>query len=275
MYKKRILMVGEASFLKTGYSTYIMELFKRLYKANKYELAELGCFGRIEDHKMPWKFYSNLPDINSEEENRRYNLSQYNTFGVWKFEETLLDFRPDIVIDIRDPYVFDFEEKSPFREYFHWLIMPTVDSIPQKPEWISTFMDADGVLTYSDWGLSVLKECNGLIKVISSAPPGADLEIFKPVVNKAEHKRNCGVPEDSFIIGTIMRNQKRKLFPDLIKSFRMFLDKAPEDIAKRSYLYMHTSYPDWWDVAELILENGVSHRCLFTYKCQDCNHVFQ
>src|SRR5690606_35719254 len=122
----------------------------------------------------------------------------------------------------------EFEERSPFRNYFHWLIMPTVDASPQRPEWISTYMNADGVFTYSDWGLAELKKCNGLIKTICSAPPGADLETFRPVNNKVKHKAGCGLPQDSFIIRTVMRNQSRKLYPDLIRSFKMFLDKAPE-----------------------------------------------
>src|SRR5690606_32801505 len=103
--KKRILMVGEASYLNTGYSTYAFELLKRLYKTGKYELAELGCFGKAENHKMPWLFYSNLPDPNSEKENEIYNSNKLNSFGAWKFEKVLLDFKPDIVIDIRDHWM--------------------------------------------------------------------------------------------------------------------------------------------------------------------------
>lgn len=277
MKKPRILHVGEASFLKTGYATYAYEIQKRLYATGKYELAELGCFASQRDiqvNKLPWKFYGNLPDKSNPIEIDLYNSNNLHAFGSWKFEEVLLDFQPDIVWDIRDWWHMEFEERSPFRPYYHWAIMPTVDAFPQNTQWLATFCNADGVFTYSDWGLSVLKENNGLINTISSAPPGADLNVFYPAKNKAEHKKQWGLSADSFIIGTIMRNQKRKLYPELIRSFSMFLKQAPKQIADKSYLYMHTSYPDWWDLPALAIEHEVSHRCLFTYKCLACKHVF-
>lgn len=277
MRKKKILLINESSFLKTGYSTYGFETLKRLHATNKYEIAELGCFARSDDpqrHQLPWKFYGNLPNNNDKVAVDFYNSNQSHAFGSWKFEEILLDFQPDIVWDIRDWWNFEFEERSPFRNYYHWVIMPPVDSVPQHPQWISTFANADAVFSYSDWGLSVLKGNNKLINVVASAPPGADLKTFNIIKNKKDHKKNWGIPEDSFIIGTVMRNQKRKLYPDLIESFRMFLNEVPPYIAEKSYLYLHTSYPDWWDIPSLIIEHEVSHRIIITYKCRACKNVF-
>ncbi|MEK0337774.1 MAG: LAGLIDADG family homing endonuclease, partial [Nitrosopumilus sp.] len=41
--KRRILFIGEANFLATGFSTYWHEVLKRLHETNEFEIAELGC----------------------------------------------------------------------------------------------------------------------------------------------------------------------------------------------------------------------------------------
>jgi glycosyltransferase involved in cell wall biosynthesis len=278
MRKKRILHIGESSFLSTGYAVYSHEVNKRLYATGKYEIAELGCFAEHNhpmSNRIPWRYYVNMPDKNNPNEVARFNARQpNNSFGEWKFEETCLDFKPDIVWDIRDWWNCEFEERSPFRQYYHWSIMPTVDAYPQHPQWLGTYINADSVFTYTDWALLVLNQSKNLIKTVGTAAPGADVKTFKPVINKKQHKANWGIPPESLIIGTVMRNQKRKLFPDLFASFAMFLKQAPKIIADKSYLYLHTSYPDWWDIPSLIHEHEISHRCLFTYKCIDCGTAF-
>jgi hypothetical protein len=42
MAKKRILFVGEASFLSTGFSNYYRELLPRLHATGKYEIGDPG-----------------------------------------------------------------------------------------------------------------------------------------------------------------------------------------------------------------------------------------
>ena len=61
-----------------------------------------------------------------------------------------LDFLPDFVCDIRDFWMLDFAERSPFRPYFKWVVMPTVDARPQARQWVATYAGADACLTYSD-----------------------------------------------------------------------------------------------------------------------------
>jgi hypothetical protein len=40
-----------------------------------------------------------------------------NKFGEFSFNNVLLDFMPDFVMDIRDWWMLEFEERSPFREF--------------------------------------------------------------------------------------------------------------------------------------------------------------
>ena len=273
--KKRILLCCEASYLNTGYATYGREVMKRLYQSGKYELAEFASYGDSNDSRsnsIPWKFYGNSPDENNAREVEEYHKKGTNQFGEWKFESVLLDFKPDIVFDVRDFWMIDFQERSPFRKFFHWVIMPTVDAAPQNEQWLATYANADGVFTYSDWGHDILKrESNGKINCLGSAPPSAD-SAYRPVSDRDHHKVSMGLDPGIKIVGTVMRNQRRKLFPDLFAAFRKFLDTSNRDDV---YLYCHTSYPDiGWDIPKLITQHGLSSRTIFTYVCTECKNAF-
>ena len=273
--KRRILFCGEASYLNTGYATYTREVLRRLHSTGKYDIAELGTYGKPDEpeiNDIPWKFYPNIPDINNTKAVQEYNSNNINQFGAWKFESICLDFKPDIVCDIRDFWMMEFQERSPFRKFYNWTIMPTVDAAPQHKQWIHTYANADGVFTYSDWALSSLKEQSGAaINCLGSAPPSADSS-YSPVQDKEAHKRSLGFEDGVKIIGTVMRNQRRKLYPDLFEAFRLFLDKSRRTDV---YLYCHTSYPDLgWDLPEIMMKCGVASKCLFTYICSECGYVF-
>jgi glycosyltransferase involved in cell wall biosynthesis len=279
MSRKKILFCNEASFLSTGYGTYGNEILKRLHKTGKYELAEFASYGHPLDpraRKNPWVYYGNGPDDDKAPD---FNARPSNHFGEWRFNDVLLHFKPDIVVSIRDFWMDEFILRSPFKSYFHFAHMPTVDGFPQDEQWIDMYMNCDAIFSYTDWGLDVLKKQAGdKINTIASHPPGADIDVYKPIVNKLQHKMNL-ISKDMFIVGTVMRNQKRKLYPDLFEAFKGFLkhcrDNGNDALANKSYLYVHTSYPDvGWDIPRLLKEYGIGHKVLFTYLCRACGTAF-
>ena len=244
MRKKRVLFCSEATYLNTGYATYAREVLSRLHASGKYEIAEFASYGKDGDSRnndILWKFYPNQPHDNDLAGNQEYVSVPTNQFGEWRFENVLLDFQPDFVCDIRDFWMIDYQERSPFRRLFNWVIMPTVDASPQNEQWIATYSNADAVFSYSDWGGSVLKnESNGKVNYLGTASPSAHA-IYSPVEDKQAHKERMGCDADTLILGTVMRNQRRKLFPDLFEAFRKFLDMYDKNDV---FLYCHTSYPD-------------------------------
>ena len=274
--KTRILWCGEASFLKTGYSIYAKEVLGRLHATGKYEIAELACYASNDSPEIdsvPWHVYPNMP--NNEQEQSIYLSDGRNQFGAWKFEHVCLDFLPDVVIDIRDWWMCEYQERSPFRNFYHWAIMPTVDSEPQQEQYINTYMNADSVFTYSEFGKQVLeKDSNNYIKIKDIAPPAADYTLLKPVENRAEHRSKFGFLDNVKIIGTVMRNQRRKLYPNLIESFKKLIE-SDKQLAENTFLYLHTSYPDiGWDIPYFIKKYNLGKNTLFTYKCQNCSSFF-
>ena len=279
--RRRVLFCGEATFLNTGYATYIREIMNYLHSTDKYDLAEMSSYGQRNDPRaanIPWKYYGVVPNETCEPKASKAEMDEFqsrgtNQFGEWIFEHVCLDFMPDVVCDIRDFWMLDFIERSPFRPFFKWAAMPTVDARPQARQWIATYASADACFTYSDWAGNVLRDQAGnKINYLGSAPPSAH-SAYQPVEDRAAHRAKFGIDPDAKIIGTVMRNQRRKLYPDLFEAFRLLLDKEEDN--SKMYLYCHTSYPDLgWDIPELLQEHGISSRVLFTYICPETKKPF-
>lgn len=274
MNKKKVLLVAENHNLASGFGTYAKNLLERLHASGKYELAEFGIYANTSLGKeVPWKFYANAPDEDDSQEHKDiYNNNPNNQFGAWRFDKVILDFKPDIVLTYRDPWMDMFISKSPLLPYFHWVWMPTVDSDPQKQSWIEGFAKTDAILCYSEFGIKTLeKDAGHLLNIVGCASPGIDPKIYKPY-DKKQIREELGLDPNINIVGTVMRNQKRKLFPELIKSFAKFLKVAPPEIKDNTYLLLHTSYPEkmGWNLGYHIAEEEVGGKILATYVCKNC-----
>lgn len=280
--KKRIFLVNDASFLNTGYSIYGREILTRLQKNPNFEVAELGCFcdnNNPEIKNIPWRFYPNGV-AGDDSRITNYRANHMNKFGLWRFNRCLADFKPHIVFDIRDYWMFSYQETSPYRKYFHWIVMPATDSAPPKVEWLYTYNNADVVVPYTKWAQNVLSRyCGKNINLFPKiANAGINPEEFYPIAHKKQHKINT-FGQDISVVGTVMRNQKRKLFPDLMIAYKQYLNRIKEsdpELYNRSYLYLHTSYPEdsCWDLPSLLLEHGLLHKTYFTYVCRQCKEFF-
>lgn len=269
--KPRLLVVTEFTQLSTGYSTYAKDLIPGLINGGC-DVAEMACFCNPEDprvNNVKWDIYPVEPPASNKEAMQKHRSNPQSEFGADVFESILLEYKPTHVLAMTDPWMIEYQKNSPFKRFFNWIIMPAVDATPQDPNWIDMYRQADAVLGYTDWGLDVLNDFSGgKIKTIKSAPPCPSGYYKK---DKSSLKRSIGLGDDIFIVGTVMRNQRRKLFPNLFKSFRKFLDETNRsDI----FLYCHTGYPDLgWDIPELIIESGLSSKVILTYQCVNCGSV--
>lgn len=281
--KKRVFLTNDASFLNTGYGIYGKEILTRLHNSEKYEVAELGCYAGLNNPaiaKIPWKFYPNAVGAD-DPRYAQYNSNALNQFGLWRFNRCVVDFKPHIVFDIRDYWMFSYQEVSPYKKYFSWVVMPATDSAPPKIEWMHTFANADIVVPYTEWAKKTLSLSGGsqinLFPKIANA--GINPSEFYPIENKINHKIKY-FGKNYNIIGTVMRNQKRKLFPDLIIAFKKYLEilqqSGNKELHDNTILYLHTSYPEasGWDIPALLLEYGIANKTYFTYHCRNCKEFF-
>lgn len=265
MKKRRILFCSEASYLNSGYANYGKQILKRLYNTNKYDLAEFAMYGTVNDPRsknIPWKYYANSVD-STDPRYEKYSSSPLNQFGHWRFDIVCLDFKPDIVVDVRDPWMFDYQSSSPLRKFFSWIIMPAMDSIPQKIDWLTSFNVADILVPYTSWAKNYLLKFDNLWP--QTTPAGIDPSIWKPT--DKNQREDFGIPENSFVIGSVMRNQRRKLIPALFEVIREVIQKDP-----RVLLYLHTTFPEMsgWNIPSLLIDFQLTNHVYFTYKCKSC-----
>lgn len=299
-YKKRILIVNEASFLCTGFSNYGLEIMKRLHATGEYEIAELGTYVSPEDpriQQVPWKFYAGQPSQQDkqgwEEYNklsiqwgRQVNLGQ---FGDWALTRVLLDFKPDYVCNWMDSWMTSPVADSPLRKFFRWIYMPCIDSTPQREEWLRMFESADYLLGYSDFAINVMNEQSPKIHSLGAkkllpipARPGVDMNVFKPM-NKDEVKEKWKLQKDLPIVLTCMRNQARKLFCEILDSFADFKNNNKGNkTADKAVLLIHSSGYDagqeyWTHLLRLSTKKWMPHYCegllkhvLHTFICDGC-----
>lgn len=284
MQKKRILLCNESSFISSGYGVHGKELLTRMHNSGKYEVAELGCYAVAGDpriNNIPWKFYPNVPKSEDTNLLNEYKSNLTNQFGAWRFNKALADFKPHIAFDVRDYWMYSYQEISPYRPYFKWVIMPTVDSAPQHLEWLFTFCSADVVVAYTEWAKSVLLEsCGKHINLFPEvALAGVNPNELYPLPNKEALKEQFFGQKDLLITGSVLRNQKRKLVPDLLLAYKQYLNalllSGRQDIYDRSFLYLHTTFPEehGWNLPTLLSEYGMLDKTYFTTICRNCGSV--
>jgi glycosyltransferase involved in cell wall biosynthesis len=276
MKKRKILFCGESSHLPTGFGNYTREVLSRLYLTNKYDIAELSCFRHPGIPKTePWKIYPVTP-APDDPFKKTYDSQKGCSFGQILFELALLDFKPDIVIDVRDFWYFVYQENSCLRKFFHWIIAPAYDSSPQSINSLNMYRNADTLLFHSEWARNdmiskdFLKDIN-IGPVVSDA---VDSKVFYPLnTNKSLLKTQNHINNKAFVIGTVMRNQRRKLIPDLFKILSQLIKKNQQ---KEILLYLNTTEPEssGWNIPALLLEFNVQNNVLLTYKCNNCNKFF-
>lgn len=280
--KKRVLLVTEFSQLNTGFSVMANDLLTEMHKSGKYEIAEMASYvdkNHPGIRQVPWKVYPVVPTDPKELQNYHKNYYQAQ-FGKDSFEKVVLDFKPDIVFSYRDHWHDEWITKSPSRRLFNYVWSACIDSEPPKAEWIGMYSSVDVVTSYSDWGLNVLRKYSGNNTNIASTNvmPGVDQNIFKKMP-KAEARAILGMKNDINIVLTVMRNQPRKLFPDLMYAFSKALEDwkaiGRHDLVDKTYLYLHTSYPDvGFDIGKSILRHKLASKVLMTYCCKFCGHKF-
>lgn len=275
MHKKiRLLWCGESSHISSGFGNYTREILSHLYQSNKYDIAELSCYrSSTTPKKEPWKVYPVA--VNKDHPlHDQYVSNPINQFGQWRFDIAVVDFKPDIVLDVRDFWNFSYQEISPLRPFYTWIIAPTYDSSPPKIETLNTFKNADLVLFHTEWAQKDLQRFNHSndIHIGDVINDSVNPEVFKPIeYSKKQHKHKFGIDPSNFVIGTVMRNQKRKLIPDLIESFAKLKQQYHNIV-----LYLHTSYPEkeGWNLPSLLLEYNVANSVYLTYRCRHCQHYW-
>lgn len=253
--KKKILLVNEASSLGSGFSNIGREILPRL--SEEFELGEIACYIEPGNQKHEsfvagrWKWWGVMPRTPQENaifsqpsqhpEDQGQNINQ---FGALIFDKVCAEFKPDIVISFRDAWMDAFISRSPFRQWFKWIYMPTIDCEYQKEEWLDLMKRANLLCCYSDFGIETLsKEAPGLKLFPKPLRPGVDLSTFSPA-NKESVRNYFGINDKIKVIGSVFRNQSRKRILDLIDAFALMKNTYGDAEVKKSVLLIQSCWPD-------------------------------
>ena len=280
--KTRVLLIGEFSQLNTGFSVMANDLLSEMHNSGRYEVAEIGSYVQDNDPRvtsLPWKVYPVVPTDPAQRDlyNANYKTAQ---FGSLVFDKAVMDFKPDIVFSFRDFWHDEWITKAPSRYLFNYVWSACVDSEPPRLEWIGVYSTVDVVTSYTDWGLSVLEKYSGRNMKIAdtNTMPGVDRNVFHKQ-NKSAARQKLGLKDNINVALTVMRNQPRKLFPDIMYAFSKSLEawksSGRSDLADNTYLYLHTSYPDvGFDIGKDIIKYKLASKVIMTYCCETCKSFF-
>jgi hypothetical protein len=278
MRKKRILFLTDYAGAFTGFGKQCKLLLSYLYKTDKYEIIN-AAQGVPElfpgSNKYPWKTIGTIPNDPSKMDqiNRDPNLARAAAYGQLELNNIIKKTKPDIVFAINDTWGSQFVTEMPFFKKIPTICWNTFDSLPLLPDTIAKAKNINYYWTWSDFARKEFHKL-GFDHVKNQYPLVNTKNFYKlPDYKIAEIKTKFGIPQDSFIIGFVFRNQLRKLINTQIEAYAMF-KKANPDV-KNTFLYTHTHYGEGWDIHRLCQQYGVDPKeVLCTYICKETLQYF-
>lgn len=249
----RILFSGDSPTVNTGFGIVAKNIVGRLHKRG-YEMVVLGInmYGDPYDPvEFPYPIYpceKGAPD---------------QVFGTHKLWAIAKDFQPDLLFFLNDPWVIEryISAKDVASPYMKTIAYYPIDAGPLKKSWASTLSELDAQICYSEFGKRIITEANGgkTPENLHQIYHGVNRKVFFPV-NQQVARRQLGIPEDAFIVGMVARNQYRKRFDILMKSFMEFAKDKPN-----AKLYLHTATRDiGFDIKELSEQFNMGDRLILT-----------
>jgi len=183
-------------------------------------------------------------------------------YGGDRFGFYISAIRPDIVFTLFDSFVLTylFDKSIKGADYYNYLV---VDSeIPNETD--KRLLGK--AITMSYFGQKVLKEVCGRDSEVLYH--GVDRTIFRPLSyeEKIEFKKKLRLPEDSFIVGSVNANMRRKRWDLLFEAFKRFWKMTDYD--KNVYFYVHSiirqDFSQGFDLKILERFYGLEGRIIYT-----------
>ena len=278
MRKKRILFLSDYAGAFTGFGKQCKFLLTYLYGTGKYEILNAAQGSQKQGRhteKFPWKTIGVLPvdPAKIQKLNQDPNMARMASYGNLELNSIVKEFKPDIVFSVNDTWGSQFVTELPFFKKIPTVCWNTFDSLPLLSDTINKANKIKHYWTWSDFARKELHK-NGHTHVKNQYPLVNTKNFYKlPNQKISEIKHRFGLPQDSFIIGFVFRNQLRKLINTQIEAYAMFRKANPE--VKNTYLYTHTHYGEGWDIRKLCKQYSVDPKeVLCTYICKETLQYF-
>jgi glycosyltransferase involved in cell wall biosynthesis len=276
--KKRVLYLSDYAGAFTGFGKNTKLLLKYLYKTGKYEI--LNAAQGMPKHgaheaRFPWKTVGVLPDDPNKiaQINQNPDMGRMASYGDMEIELIVKEFKPDVIFSVNDTWGSQFVINKNFFKHIPTVCWNTFDSLPLLPDTVDKAKQIKEYWTWSDFARKEFHKL-GHYNVKNQYPLVNTDNFYKlPDEKISDIKNKFNIPQDSFIIGFVFRNQLRKLINTQIEAYAQFKRVNPE--IKNTFLYTHTHYGEGWDIHRLCQQYGVDIReVLCTYICKETKDYF-
>lgn len=273
--KKKVLFHSNYCGANTGFGRYMKEILAYLYKTNKYEIC-LYAAGMPWEHpefnRWPWKVRGTLPNNPQElhQINRDPHMARMASYGVVNVDRVIEEFKPDIYIGVEDIWAFDNWQRRWWNK-FPCVIHTTLDSLPILQLAVDKAKDIKNYWVWSEFaekGLHALGHKH--VKTVHGCLNVSQFNRLRNDEREALRKRLM-IPNDSFIIGFVFRNQLRKSVPNLLEGYAAW--KKNNNIRSKTFLLTLTHYSEGWNIHRLADQYGVNkNEILCVYICRACGN---
>jgi len=131
-----------------------------------------------------------------------------------------IDFRADMLITLKEPWVFD----SIHRQAINFVPHAIIDHSPVNPAITSRLHTAFKVIAVSRHGQRELRRAGIPSTYI---PHGVRCDLYRPL-DKAKCKKLWFVNEDDFVVGIVAMNRARKMIAHQLRGYKRFLENNPD-----------------------------------------------
>lgn len=250
----KILFCGDSPTISTGFGVVSQNLLPRLQKKG-HDISVLGInfYGEPYDRK---KFDFPIYPCDKGSIDMIYGYAK-----LWWVEKQV---QPDMIFFLNDPWVIEkylLHRPEGHNRYIKYMAYYPIDAGPLKPHWGKMLSDMHAQVCYSTFADNIITEANNGVrpKNLHQIYHGVDTKTFYPV-NQSYARGKLGLPEDSFIVGMVARNQYRKRFDLLMKAFAKFAVNKPD-----AKLYLHTALEDvGFDILDLARQLNMDDKLILT-----------
>jgi len=240
--RKKILLLSDDIRLHSGIATVAREIV--IQTAHHFNWLTIGA---AINHPEKGKRFDLSPDINSQAQisDSWVHLIANNGYGDPDLIRSILQQeKPDALFIITDPryYTWLFQIENEVRKKVPIIYLNIWDDLPAPNYNRAYYESCDALLAIS----KQTKFINEIVlgekaasKIIKYIPHGLNPEIFKPVEVPPQIKKNI-IGDKEFVVFFNSRNIRRKSIPDLIWSYRIFIEKLSVEERKKCLLLLHT-----------------------------------
>ena len=175
--KLRIFFNSNSPWAGSGYGQQMAELLP-YFVSEGYPVAQCDFYG-LEGGKLMINGVLHYPKIN-------------HVYGSDALIHHANDFKADVVFTLQDVWVLNPVDLEQVK---HFIPITPVDHNPIPRIIVEKLKFAYRVITYSQFGQKELKR-KGIMSTY--IPHTVNTEVFKPV-DKAERKKEAGIPQDAFL----------------------------------------------------------------------------